>query len=229
MQAAVEVAQAHRSDGHALYQPALAADIDHIADVDGAFEHEKCAGDNVLDQRLSAEADRQADDAGAGQQRRDIHAQLGQNDQDRHRGDDDQQGVPDQRQQGADPRRAQDGVPRVILPVEMRIDDAAQDLPRHQRQHQHDDDIRDPAQHLAPDLPEQQAGDIDTPGGEDQQDGGDPHRIGDDAPQNRDVAIGPRGHDRIAGDQRGVDAGEAVEQARQPFLADRQPPRSPRP
>ena len=49
--------------------------------------------------------------------------------------------------------------------------------------------------------------------------GGDPHRIGDDAPQDRDVAIGPRGDDRIARNQRGIDAGKAVEQARQPFLA----------
>ncbi len=221
MQAAVEVAQAHGPDGHAFHQPALAADIDHVADIDGAFEHEERAGDDVLDQRLRAEADRQADHAGACQQRRDVDADLGQDDQDRHRGDDDEEGIPDQRQQRADACRAQDGMPRIILPVEVRIDDAAQDLPRHQRQHQHDDDIRNPAQHLAPDLPEQQAAHVDAPGGEDQQDGGDPHRIGDDAPQDRDIAIGPRGDDRIARNQRGIDAGEAIEQPRQPFLADR--------
>ena len=47
----------------------------------------KKPGDDVADQRLRAEADREADDAGAGQDRRDVDVELAQDDQDGGRPD----------------------------------------------------------------------------------------------------------------------------------------------
>ena len=48
---------------------------DEVADVDCALELDEDAGDHVLNQLLRAEADRQAEYAGTGEQRCDVDAQ----------------------------------------------------------------------------------------------------------------------------------------------------------
>ena len=53
--------------------PLMAADV---ADADLVLEDQEEPADDVADQRLRAEADRQAGDAGAGQHRRDVHART---------------------------------------------------------------------------------------------------------------------------------------------------------
>ena len=63
------VAQHDRPQVHLLDQPALAVDDRDVADAHLVLEDQEEAGDDVAHQRLRAEADRQADDAGAGQRR----------------------------------------------------------------------------------------------------------------------------------------------------------------
>ena len=80
--------------------------VTDVADLHRVLQQQEDAGDQVAHQCLRAEADRHADDAGAGQQRADVHADLGQH---HHAGDDhdgDRQRGAQQRQQRAQPRRA---------------------------------------------------------------------------------------------------------------------------
>ena len=103
------IAQPDRADRDRFDYPRMVLpDIDHIADRDLILHQDEQAGDDVLDQRLAAEADRHTDDAGPGEQRCDVHPDVGQ---DYQRGQDDeyrQHRGAQQRQQGADagpPRR----------------------------------------------------------------------------------------------------------------------------
>ena len=48
-----------------------------LASTDLVLDQDEKPGDDVLDQRLAAEADRETDDAGAGEQGRDVDAELG--------------------------------------------------------------------------------------------------------------------------------------------------------
>ena len=57
-----------------------AADIDIVADGDGVLDQDEHAVDDVADELLRAEPDRDADNAGAGQKRRDVDAELRQRD-----------------------------------------------------------------------------------------------------------------------------------------------------
>ena len=52
--------------------PLFPGDLDHVADGELILEQDEEAGDDILDQTLSAEGDRQAEDAGAGEDRPDI-------------------------------------------------------------------------------------------------------------------------------------------------------------
>ncbi|MNX92704.1 hypothetical protein D3C86_1248560 [compost metagenome] len=100
MQRALAVAQLHRADGHAFHHAGVVGQLDRIADGDGILDHDEQAGDQILHQALGAEADGQADHAGAGQQRRDVDTQVGQH---RNHGDDQQpheRRVAHQRQDG---------------------------------------------------------------------------------------------------------------------------------
>ena len=72
MQVAAVVAQLDRAQREALDRAADAAALDVLADPEGIVEQEEDARDHVLDQRLRAEADRDADHAGAGDQRPDL-------------------------------------------------------------------------------------------------------------------------------------------------------------
>ena len=56
-----------------------------VADAVLVLEQHEQAGDEVLDQVLRAEAERDAGDAGAGQQRREVHPELAQDQHDRDR------------------------------------------------------------------------------------------------------------------------------------------------
>ena len=57
--------------------PAGGADVDGVADAVLVLEDHEDAAQEVLDEALRAEAERDADDAGAGDQRRDVVAELG--------------------------------------------------------------------------------------------------------------------------------------------------------
>ena len=65
-----------RIDTASIDADMAAADIDAVADRESVLEQDEEAGDDVLDQRLRAKADGDAGDAGAGQQRRDVEADL---------------------------------------------------------------------------------------------------------------------------------------------------------
>jgi hypothetical protein len=75
---AVVVAQRHRPDRDRLHHPGAVAEPDHVADPDRVAQQDEQAGRQVLDQLLRAEADREAHDAGTGEERRRIHAHRGQ-------------------------------------------------------------------------------------------------------------------------------------------------------
>jgi hypothetical protein len=85
---AVLVAQPDRADGDRLDDAGvLLPDIDDVADRDLVLNQDEQAGDDVLDQGLAAEPDGHPDHARAGQQRRDVDADLRQHDQGRDRDD----------------------------------------------------------------------------------------------------------------------------------------------
>ena len=71
----------------ALHRPLDRADVDVLALAEGVVDEEEHPRDDVLDQRLGAEAHRQADDARAGQQGRDVDPDLPEHRQQRQRQD----------------------------------------------------------------------------------------------------------------------------------------------
>ena len=64
---AVDVAQHHHPQRHLLDRAALAAGLDHVAQPELVLEEDEEAGDDVLDQALRPEGDREAEDSGAGE------------------------------------------------------------------------------------------------------------------------------------------------------------------
>ena len=68
------VPQLDRAQREGLHRALVAPGLDVFADAEGIVEQVEDAGDDVLHQRLRAEADGDADDAGAGQQRADLDA-----------------------------------------------------------------------------------------------------------------------------------------------------------
>ena len=58
-----------------LHRALVAAALDVLADAERVVQHVEDARQHVLHQRLRAEADGDAEDAGAGDQRHDLHAQ----------------------------------------------------------------------------------------------------------------------------------------------------------
>ncbi len=73
---AVVGAQRHGAHADRLDHPGAAAEVDHVADPDGVAEQDEEPVDDVLDELLRAEADGEADDAGAGQERGRLDAEL---------------------------------------------------------------------------------------------------------------------------------------------------------
>ncbi|CAI8924393.1 hypothetical protein EMIT0180MI3_360034 [Priestia megaterium] len=94
---AVDVPQAHGADGQAFDRAQVAADVHVVVDGQGVFDDDEQPGDQVGHQRLRAETDGQADDAGTGQQRRDVHAHVRQGDDQRNDENRHEQHVADQR------------------------------------------------------------------------------------------------------------------------------------
>jgi len=98
---ALEVAEDDRPQVDLFDEPAGAVDHRDVAHPHLILDDEEEAGDHVADQRLRAESHRKADDAGAGQHRRDVDIQLAENHQHGRR--------PDERRQAA-ARDARDGL-----------------------------------------------------------------------------------------------------------------------
>ena len=70
----VDVAHAHRPDGDPLDRSRYPGNGDDVAFVDGILDLDEGTGDDVLDQGLCTEGNRQTDDTGTGDQRTDIDA-----------------------------------------------------------------------------------------------------------------------------------------------------------
>src|SRR5207245_10526605 len=80
--AAGAVAQANGANRDRLDDAGVTlADVDDIADRQRVLDQHEKPGDDVLDQSLAAETDGEADDARPGQQRRNVDADLGENDE----------------------------------------------------------------------------------------------------------------------------------------------------
>ena len=93
MHRAFLVAQHDRPQVDGLDEPALSVDDGDVADAHLILEDQEEAGDDVAHERLRAEADGKPDDAGAGERRRDVHAQLAERREPRDDDDDDGQRV----------------------------------------------------------------------------------------------------------------------------------------
>ena len=76
VQTAIHGAELDGTDGKMLHNAAEAAQLHHITDRNRIFKQQKNAGDHILYQALAAEADRDADHTGAGDQWCDIHADF---------------------------------------------------------------------------------------------------------------------------------------------------------
>ncbi|MNZ43666.1 hypothetical protein D3C78_612740 [compost metagenome] len=100
MHDAIDVAQAHGADGQAFDGAQVATHIDIVVDGQGVFDDDEQARDQVGHQRLRAKTDGQADHPGTGQQRRDVHAHVGQGDDQRNDEDHHEHHVADQRHHG---------------------------------------------------------------------------------------------------------------------------------
>src|ERR1700722_1357301 len=79
--------QANGADRNVLDGPGETGHRDVVTDLDGIFQQQKQPGNEVLHQFLRAEADGDADDSGAGQQRRNVDADFAQRRQADHRDD----------------------------------------------------------------------------------------------------------------------------------------------
>ena len=80
-QRAAMMAQLHGAQREALHRALVARRLDVLADPEGIVEQVEDARDDVLDERLGAEPDGDADDAGAGEQRADLDAERVQDHQ----------------------------------------------------------------------------------------------------------------------------------------------------
>ena len=108
MHRAVAGTQANSADRNILDGARQAGYRDVVTDLHGIFQEEKQPGDEVLHQFLRAEADGDADDAGAGQQRSDVDADFAQRRQTNHRNDHAQQRRSQHRLKGSQSRRARE-------------------------------------------------------------------------------------------------------------------------
>ena len=74
---AVDVAEPGRAQGHGLApRAARVADVDDVTDAVLVLDQHEDAGEEVLHEALGAEAERHARDAGAGDERAEVDAEL---------------------------------------------------------------------------------------------------------------------------------------------------------
>ncbi|MNI20069.1 hypothetical protein D3C73_735270 [compost metagenome] len=104
MDDAVDVPQAHGTNGQALDGTQVAADVHVVVDGQGVFDDDEQPGDQVGHQRLCAKTDGQADHTGTRQQWRDVHAHVRQGDNQRDDENRHEQHVADQRHHRLRPR-----------------------------------------------------------------------------------------------------------------------------
>ena len=66
----------HEAEGHPLDRAGLARRFDHVADDELVLDQDEESRDDVLDQALGTERDREPEDPGAGQDRADVDEQV---------------------------------------------------------------------------------------------------------------------------------------------------------
>ena len=99
-----QMAQAQRAQGDPLDGAAQIAHLDVVAKMERVLEQEEHAGQDVGDRGLRTKADCQPDDAGAGEEGADLHAQCRQGHHRGHGHDDDEGEVPQDRKKRSQPR-----------------------------------------------------------------------------------------------------------------------------
>ena len=127
MKLAGRMAQPDRTQGEAFDDAAGLAAFDVFAHPESIVGEIEDARYDILHQRLAAERDGKAQDRGAGQQRRDVDAEVGQHDQHRDQADHDAQCGPQQRQKGRQARGVRDC--QVGLGYDVGVGDDLQYLP----------------------------------------------------------------------------------------------------
>ena len=141
------MAQPQRTDRDPLDGSLRRADVDVLADAEGVVDQEEDARDDVADQRLGAEADGDADDAGTGQQRADVDAERRDDDHADHDDEGDEEELADHRQQRLQPRQAAAvpspsamACPSSILVGGMPVDGRLDHAPQRRSEDDRDDD-----------------------------------------------------------------------------------------
>ena len=164
------VAQPHRADRDVFHRAFDVAEVDVLADPERVVDQEEHARDDIAHQGLRAEADRQADHAGAGDERADIDAERRQHDHRHHHAERREQGVAEQRHQGSQARRAGAAALAARLAVghhvlfrDVAVDGAAQNFPADIGQQQRETDIENRAGHLLADALRRDVEDVEAP------------------------------------------------------------------
>src|SRR5690625_952160 len=186
MNVALEVAQEHGAHRHALDHTGMSRDQHHISNRDGVFDQDENAGNDILDQGLSTEADGQADHPGAGQQRRDVHADFRQDDQGNQHHEHDAHGILRQRQQCPQPLPATLGSP----PLDRRLHVGGKDLPEQERDDRDEADQKDGREQGPAIAAAQPAEGSKPPDLQNQQCGEDRQADVEDAVKGGNVAVG---------------------------------------
>jgi len=133
----VMMAQLHRAQAEALDDAAIGAALDVFADPEGVVEQIEDAADHVAHQGLRAEADGDADDAGARDEGPDLDPERGEAHHGGDHDDEHEQHVAQDRQKGAQARLAaiviggclRRGLAGLDRLLEARIDHRLDDVP----------------------------------------------------------------------------------------------------
>ncbi len=137
------VPQLDRAQAEGLDGALVAAALDVLADPERVVEQVEHAADDVLDQRLCAESDGDADDPRTGDERPDLDAKGRQRHQQRHHHENDEQEVAQDRQQRSQPgpaaRLLAVGLTRFLHLGDLPIDQCLQRMPSEVGD-EHDDD-----------------------------------------------------------------------------------------
>ena len=191
----------------------MAARSHDIADGDAVLQQDEEPGDDVLHQGLRAEADGEAGDTHAGEHRRDVEADLGEDHQRRDHADDDAERVACKRQQRAGALAALHQLAPLVDLSEVAVDEGRYHLQHDDGDDGDGDDGSECGDHGPARIAREPGEDVGVPCFEDeaeaqQQD----HRLRRPA-RDRQVAVDPRLQPRIALVQLGADAEAPLEGA----------------